>query len=759
MRKGLSFLTLLLFLVTIAFGQDVSKQDADSMLLALKKSKTGMERFDLLLSVAQYHIFKPGEQQVDFDSAILFINEASALNKTLKSPAASGYQLLTESYLMKERGKKDESRKMVENATRMLESGNNKTYLGRAYYELSTYYTYNDSLELSKRIVLVKQSIDAFQQASNLKAKATSLEMLGDLYNIQSDYARAMPALTEAVAIYDNIGYRKMQGIYILLGKCNLSQGIYGQALFYFLKSLKTAQMLHDSTMQLCQINNYLGLLYKEIDRKDLAVKYWKDAMETAKKHGDEYSISAMANNMAAAYNDLDRPEEALKILASIPKTHSGTEYYLRAYIYLGHLRSYTALKQFSKAKPYCDWLTKLAANDTDPGLGMHNTHRIIASYYFSIGQYQKAQYYLTKNLSIEQKIPFSESVIRGYKLWSRLDSAQGNFRSAFKHLLLYQAKTDSILSENKLRQLQVLGVEYEVGMKEDSIKLKDKDIALLTQKNSLQQANLEKQSLIKNITTAGIIVAFIIIALLYRQYMQKQKNNKAITQKNEQLQHYLAEKDWLVKEIHHRVKNNLQTVMSLLGTQAGYLKNEEAITAMADSRHRIQSMSLIHQRLYQSGNLSSIKMTDYIYELVDFLGESYNSNNRIRFNLEIEPIELDLAHCIPLGLILNEAITNSFKYAFPGDREGIIRIVLKTSSENNFLLTIKDNGTGLPDGFDVSKSHSMGMNLMQGLSAELGAKFIIYNDHGTFIAISFIYERPPSNDITQTITETASLV
>jgi two-component sensor histidine kinase len=150
--------------------------------------------------------------------------------------------------------------------------------------------------------------------------------------------------------------------------------------------------------------------------------------------------------------------------------------------------------------------------------------------------------------------------------------------------------------------------------------------------------------------------------------------------------------------------------------------------------------------------------MIDYIHELVDFLGESYNNDNRVRFNLEIEPIELDLAHCIPLGLILNEAITNSFKYAFPAGREGIIRIELKKSAENKFLLTIQDNGTGLPAGFDVTRSDSMGMNLMRGLSAEIGAAFFIYNEYGTCVVTSFVYEGATSHETTQTITQTASM-
>jgi len=213
------------------------------------------------------------------------------------------------------------------------------------------------------------------------------------------------------------------------------------------------------------------------------------------------------------------------------------------------------------------------------------------------------------------------------------------------------------------------------------------------------------------------------------------------ISGKNDLLQRLVTEKEWLLKEIHHRVKNNFQTVMGLLGTQTGYLKNESAADAIRNSQHRIQSMSLIHQRLYQTENLSAINMTGYIYELVDYLSESFNINNRIRFDLQIEPIELDLGHCIPLGLILNEAITNSFKYAFPNGKEGMIIISLASTSGNHLSLTVKDNGIGLPAKFSAAKTDSMGMNLMRGLSAEIGACFSIINQNGTYISVSFMYE------------------
>jgi two-component sensor histidine kinase len=135
--------------------------------------------------------------------------------------------------------------------------------------------------------------------------------------------------------------------------------------------------------------------------------------------------------------------------------------------------------------------------------------------------------------------------------------------------------------------------------------------------------------------------------------------------------------------------------------------------------------------------------MPEYVHELVDSLDESFNASGRIRFNLDIEPMELDLAHCIPLGLILNETITNSFKYAFPANKEGMIAISFKHIAANRLLLTISDDGIGLPAGFNAKQQDSMGMHLMRGLSEEIGAGFGISGENGTTVSIDFVYDRP----------------
>src|SRR5690606_19095917 len=140
---------------------------------------------------------------------------------------------------------------------------------------------------------------------------------------------------------------------------------------------------------------------------------------------------------------------------------------------------------------------------------------------------------------------------------------------------------------------------------------------------------------------------------------------------------HFLTEKAWLLDVTHHRVKNKLQIGMSLLSSQAAGIANGGALTAIRDRQHRVRAISLPHRSLVSSANVSSINISDYSRELVSYLSECFNTGQRVRFDLNVDKLELDVGQAVPLGLILNEAITNSIKYAFPNSREGVIFISL----------------------------------------------------------------------------------
>ena len=203
-----------------------------------------------------------------------------------------------------------------------------------------------------------------------------------------------------------------------------------------------------------------------------------------------------------------------------------------------------------------------------------------------------------------------------------------------------------------------------------------------------------------------------------------------------------LAEKEALLKEIHHRVKNNMQIAASLMFLQAQSVENPEVLQALQDSQERIKSMGLVHELLYRSGNFSKVLFSEYIGELVQSLQGSYISNvqQNISLRVEADGIALPVDAAVPCGLITNELITNSFKYAFPNTNTGEI-FVRFVREENLYKLTVTDNGIGLPADYDWQAPKSLGLNLVRTLAGQLDGEVRFENDNG--LKTSLVFNAP----------------
>jgi len=273
------------------------------------------------------------------------------------------------------------------------------------------------------------------------------------------------------------------------------------------------------------------------------------------------------------------------------------------------------------------------------------------------------------------------------------------------------------------MRQAEELQVKYATAEKEDQIKL-------LNQTAKLEQANLNKTTIVKNVTIAGIVLVIVIAGLLYRQNRLRKKSNEVLEQ-------LLSEKEWLLKEVHHRVKNNLHTVICLLESQEIYLEND-ALEAIEICQRRIYAMSLIHQKLYQSEDIELVDMSLYIREFVQYLADSFGAPANVSIRSVVEPAKLGISQAIPLGLILNEAVTNAFKYAFPDNRPGEIFIGLKRSGDH-IKLMITDNGIGMRHRVEESEPlNSLGIELMRGLTRDLKGDITFDTGAGTRITVLF---------------------
>lgn len=202
---------------------------------------------------------------------------------------------------------------------------------------------------------------------------------------------------------------------------------------------------------------------------------------------------------------------------------------------------------------------------------------------------------------------------------------------------------------------------------------------------------------------------------------------------------------DWLIKEIHHRVKNNLQVIMSLLNTQASFLTNEEAIKAIRNSQHRLFAITLVHQKLYQTANLSSIDMVAYTHELVEYLQDEYNNESKkITFKIAMVPLMLTVETAVPFGLIINEAISNALKFAFLTRTMGQIDIALESCNQIDYSFQIADNGIGLAHDKETGSVDSFGNNLITGLARQIGGSCQIENNGGVKILLQFTKKQEP---------------
>jgi two-component system, sensor histidine kinase PdtaS len=372
------------------------------------------------------------------------------------------------------------------------------------------------------------------------------------------------------------------------------------------------------------------------------------------------------------------------------------------------------------------------------------------ARYLLESGHYPEARAILTKEEKFLTKNSSLIHLASNQMSWARLDSATGDFRSAYARLIKYAQMRDSVLNQEKTNAIAKLNVEYETNKKDQDLLLKEKDIQLLKQKSQLQQGELARSNQTRNGAIAAGILLLVIVVLLIKIAGVSQRANKKlkeqqkeIEKKNVTLEHLVEEKEWLVKEIHHRVKNNFHMVIALLGTQSEYLRTQEAIDAITDSQNRVQAMSLVHQKLYQSENLSDINMAEYIHDLVHHLRTCLNIGTGVQFTFDLDPIRLDLTYCIPLGLIINEAMTNSVKYAFPKKMAGQIGVSFKRVEQDYLELRITDNGVGLPEGYDTRNTGSMGFKLIKGLSDDVDARLGIVGSPGTQIIVHFQYDFP----------------
>lgn len=386
--------------------------------------------------------------------------------------------------------------------------------------------------------------------------------------------------------------------------------------------------------------------------------------------------------------------------------------------IYISLVDLYTELNQFESAELAGEQAVKYA-NLIDNDFLLMRSWSSIGRLKLFQGKYQESIELL--NLSKEVATPEFGDKFFLSQLYRRLGRAyheSHNYQNAINAFEVYDSLKKEVFDDHAKKRMSLLKYEFDI---------EDKESMILGMEERIKKQR-STQSLI--IIIAGLLL--ILLLVLYVTFENNKKKNILLENQNE-------EKEFLLKEIHHRVKNNLGIVSSLLELQAEKIKDQKIITAIEESRNRVYSMSMIHQKLYQGGNLSTIGMKEYLIDLSRHILDSYGSDDKVEYQYDLEQMNLDVDAAIPIGLIVNELLTNSFKHAFPEDGKGVIQITCRHLNENRILLEVADNGIGLLE-FDKEddEGSGFGTQLIDLLIHQLDGSIMTMSGDGTKIRMEF---------------------
>ncbi|MFT5184268.1 MAG: two-component sensor histidine kinase [Flavobacteriales bacterium] len=606
---------------------------------------------------------------------------------------------------------------------------------------------------------LSAQVIDSLIQAINLGQRDTvqmhNLESLTAEYNHIND-EKGVETGYKAVELARQLGHTRGEAMaHYVLG---IALDLTGQADSCVYHQLIALDIFREEGDQVWVGNtmNSIGVSYYYAGDMNAALKWYLDVMEHWENLGDANSASKTINNIGVIYRLQFKYKEAIEIYKKSEKIklELGDEIGLaKVYHNIGLAHSYLGDENncvlYIQKALYLNEKLGLESEvlSSKASLGVAK---------FKLGQYEESELLLLE--AIEYREFFSETteVPEFLTYLGRVKMELGKPQEALTYLIEAEEilrKTDrrEILNElnltlalcyysmNRFREssdyyrahemtaselTHALRIEEMEKMQESyNAKEREKELEI----SQLKLADKERQQLIFQWGTAlGLLVLLI---LAYTVWIKIRSNN-TLAKKNEIIENSLSEKEILLREIHHRVKNNLQVVSSLLSIQSRGIVDKKALEAVNESRNRVKSMALIHQDLYREENLTNINVQSYIVKLSESLFHSYNvDENQINFVTDVEDISLDVDTIIPLGLILNELMSNALKYAFIEQEGGRLEVKLKKVSDC-LEMEVIDDGVGID--FNSLNESSFGLKMIRAFSDKLGASFEVKNENGT---------------------------
>lgn len=665
-------------LIALAHGLSAQNTPADGLLLQLeKKGPTDTTRISLTLNIADQLFSSQPHQTIELLNAISpLISQASPGQQAdhLHYYGAAHHSL----------GNMDSVAYYHQQILSRLTKEEDERRYARALSNLGVAYRVRG--ELDQAALMYEEALAIFETRADTFPRGTIRNSLGLIYDAQGDYQSAMKVYLEALDIFKSVDHKGAQAVVLNnIGRVYQAQKDHQRAIQYY----QQYREMSKETGQLQGVANALnniGAAYTDLSALDSATYYLKESIKIKEEIGIINNLSTSLNNLGKVANLQGNYQEAIEYnqqALTLAREHENKRD--QAFSFLELARSYEQLRNDAAAQNYYQQALGLAEEMRDMNLRY---------------QAQEGLYRVHKSSHPERAIAYLEAAF---------------------------SLKDSILNAENVEALTTLRLENEFSKKE---LINQQRITTLELQEALQSARVSNQ----RIAIAGLLAVLLVLGiLLYQVFRQKGQ----IEQQNKLIQRSLKEKDVLMREIHHRVKNNLQVISSLLSIQSRQVTEQVAVDALNEGRSRVQTMSLIHQDLYQHENLTGIAIRTYFEKLIQNLFDTYNiSREQIRVEAHIDDLILDVDTVIPLGLVINELITNALKYAFPTGK-GRIEVILR-EEDDGLYLSVADNGVGIASPQEVIDGNSYGYELIQALVDKLEGELEINGQQGTQVVAVF---------------------
>jgi two-component sensor histidine kinase len=721
----------------------------------LRTSAADTTRVNQLLLLGRFYLARFEGDAVKADTVLRLVRQAQALSQALHYPKGEGICYLLGARAWRQKEDVPRERAAAQQAIALFTRLGDVRHTAEAYWEQGLVLAYRME-EQPERLRCYKECLVRYRTLGDVPAQISILVNRSTVYMLLEKEDAALADLRAALQLSRAVHDAQSIAIYNNLSTLYVRRDDYKNGLDYGLLGIKTAEYFGDTSMVAAMAYNQVGVVYRRLKDNDKALPYFRKALALVQRKPYDGDMVSVFSNTVSSLEQAGQPAAALRLLMRFAKQYPPLDDEMRSLLTTVQLLGlHTTLKQYDLAQQDYDRLQALVKPLPEASPQFDFVYGKAIAFLLATRQYEQARATLTRQENYYLPQPnslFSKGL--NQLNWFRLDSALGNYPAAIRHYQRYVALRDSLFTQAKTKEISRLDIQYQSQRKDREIKLQKQNIQLLNKQRLLQQKQLERGQQLRNALLAGAVLLVLVLGLGYNRYRLKQRSNQlleaqqaAINEQNHSLAQLLAEKgvllsekEWMLKEIHHRVKNNLEVIKSLLNLQSDFLRDPVAQHALRESQNRVHAMALLHQKLYQSADsLARVNMQDYIQDIVAHLIDSFDRQDSVRSQLALAAVELDVATATPLGLILNEAVTNSLKYAFPNQQPGVIAVTLtRTAAAQGHQLTIADNGVGMAEGFYVEHVRTLGITMIKGLSQQLDADLTIAQDSGVQITLQF---------------------